>query len=291
MNAKNYLELHLIVFLWGFTAVLGVLITIPAVELVLLRTLGSAVLILLFLKILGKPVLVERNDVFKLLGTGLIFSVHWILFFGSAKVSNVSVLLVGMSTITLWTALINPMLKGGRIKKLEIVLGLIIVAGAYIVFRADFSYVQGFLMAIGSAVCAAIFTILNSGFARRINHFQVMGYEMLGAFIGTLIFIPLYANIKELNFELTNMDWIYLAILILVCTLYAYSASVRLMKSITPFVVNLTINLEPVYGIVLALIQFGDSEKMNREFYLGSSIILAAVIAYPIVKKLNKNMA
>ncbi len=289
MKTGHYVELHIIVFLWGFTAVLGVLISIPAVEPVLYRTLGSAVSIAILLKFLRKPIITDRKTTIQLLSTGLIFSLHWIMFFWSAKISNVSVLLVGMSTVTFWTAIINPIIKGGKIRSLEIILGIVIVIGAYIVFRADLSYMSGFIMAFISAISAAVFTVLNAKFATRINHYKVMGYEMAGAFFGTLLFVPFYFYFfteGEFQLSLSLSDGFYIAVLVIVCTLYAYSASVRLMKTISPFMVNLTINLEPVYGILLALLIFGDSEKMNTNFYLGSAVILLAVMSYPLIRKM-----
>ncbi len=288
MKSTHYLELHVIVFLWGFTAVLGVLIALPAVELVLYRTLGSAISIAILLKILKKPLFIDKKATVQLLSTGLIFAIHWIMFFWSAKISNVSVLLVGMSTVTFWTAILDPLMNGGKVRSLEIILGVVIVFGVYIVFRADLSYMLGFSMAIIAAICAAIFTVLNAQFASRIHHYHVMGYEMAGAFIGTLLFLPFYFYFLakgQLQLVISPTDGFYIAVLVVVCTLYAYSASVKLMKTISPFMVNLTISLEPVYGILLALLIFGDSEKMNSNFYLGSAIILFAVMSYPLLNR------
>lgn len=289
MHTKSVLELHFIVFLWGFTAVLGVLISLGPTELVLIRTFFSA-LGLLILKLLGgKSFYPGSGMTLRLIGTGVVFAIHWILFFGSAKVANVSVLLVGMSTVTFWTAVIEPLFGKKRISILELILGGIIVSSAYLAFGfdAEANHLKGFTMAIGSAICAAVFTVLNGSFAKRLDHFVVMGWEMLGASLTCVLLLPFISGdgLQTLSFRMTMEEVFYMAVLVIVCTLYAYSASVRLMKQVTPFMVNLTISLEPLYGIGLAYLIFGDAERMSGSFYLGGLIILVAVFSYPFLRR------
>ncbi len=289
MRYLKYIELHFIVVLWGFTAILGILISIPPIEIVFFRTLLSFLGIFILLKIRQESISLPNRDAVKLLLTGILFSAHWIFFFGATRASNVSVTLIGLSTVPLWISILDPIINKKRVLIYEILLGLWIVIGLYLVFRSDTAYHQGLIMAISSAFCAALFMIINSKFTHRMNSFKIMGYEMLGAWLITLLFLPIYklyiAKGGELNLSPTSMDWFYLGFLGIVCTVYAYSGSVRLMKKLSAYNVNLVATLEPVYGIILALIIFGEKERMATNFYIGALIILAAVISYPIIRK------
>ena len=288
-STADYFKLHFLVFLWGFTAILGLLISIPAVEMVFYRTLlaalGLAVLIL-FTKISFR---VSQNDLIKVIGTGFIVGVHWITFFASAKVSNASVSLVGFATGSLWTAFLEPLMGRKKIKGFEVVLGLVVVIGLYIIFSFDFRYPLGLTLGIASGFAMAVFSVFNSRFVARIHPYTITFYEMIGAFACTALFLPFYqatwANNNELSLAPNLMDWVYLAILSFVCSVYAYSAGIELLKRLSVFFVQLTLTLEPLYGIIMALIIFGESEKMQFEFYIGTAIIIAAVISYPFLKE------
>lgn len=286
---RHYVELHFIVILWGFTATLGLLIQIPAVELVFFRTFLAFAGLTFLLLIKKEKILIKGSVALQLIGVGFVFAAHWILFFASTRVSNVSVTLVGLSTVTLWTAFLAPVVTRKKLRGLEIILGLVIIIGIYIVFEAEFSYRHGLIMAMLSAICAAIFMILNSKFTAKHNHFVIMNYEMLGACIAVVLFFPFYKNYFALDSILhlnpSLLDWIYILILAWVCTVYAYSTSVKLMKYFTPYSINLVASLEPVYGILLALIVFGQSERMTSAFYLGAVLIISAVVAYPIINR------
>ncbi len=287
---RHYAQLHFIVLLWGFTAILGLLIKIPAVELVFYRTLLS--FLGLFILLYARKDLVNPGGLnsLKFLSTGILFSAHWIFFFEAARVSNASVTLVGMSTVTLWTALLGPLITKQRLKIFEVILGAFIVLGIYVVFKADMTYKAGLIMAIISAICAAIFMLINSGFTRQHNHFVIMSYEMLGACITTALFLPFYkiflADGGKLQMIPSGPDWVYILVLALVCTVYAYSTSIKLMKKFSPYTINLVVNMEPVYGILMALAIFGDKEKMTYSFYLGALIIMAAVFFYPVLNRM-----
>ncbi len=291
---KDFLELHFIVFLWGFTAILGKLISIPAVELVSLRTSITAIAIGAIIYKRGTPFWMGRIEALKLLGVGFIIAAHWILFFAAARVSSVSICLVGIATCSLWTALLDPLFSKTKIKPHEILLALLVIFGLYIIFQHETSFdsVLGITMAITSALMGSIFTIINAKLVKRIPSTTITAYEMTGACLGTVLFFPVYttyfADGGALNFGLTPLDWVYLMILALACTVYAYTASVRLMQRITAYTMNLTVNLEPIYGIVLALLIFKDDERMSSGFYLGASIILLSVFVYPILEAYDK---
>ena len=288
-ETKSYIHLHFIVFLWGFTAILGLLISVPAVEIVFYRVLLAFIALGIILLIKKRKILLGHRVILPIFFTGFIIAAHWILFFGAARVSTASICLAGMATTSFWTSLLEPALTNKKIKWYELSLGMVIIGGLYIIFRFEFNHALGLTMALGSAFLAALFTVINANFTHKYHHQTITFYEMLGATVGIALFFPFYANTfapgGELQLNPTLTDWIYLGILAFICTVYAYSTSVRLMQKISAFGINLTVNLEPVYGIVLAFLFFGDKEKMNFGFYIGTLVILAAVLSYPLLNR------
>ncbi|MCX2738831.1 DMT family transporter [Pontibacter anaerobius] len=291
---KDFAELHFVIFLWGFTAILGKLITIPAVELVSLRTLITALALGAIIYRRGAPLWMGSKLALKLMGIGVIIAAHWILFFAAARVASVSISLVGLATCSLWTAFLEPLFNKGKIKPHEIFLALLVIMGLYIIFQHETSFdsVLGISMAIGAALLGSIFTIINANLVKKVPSTTITMYEMAGACLGTVLFFPLYTSYftesGSLNFGLTTMDWVYLLILALACTVYAYTASVRLMQRISAYTVNLTVNLEPVYGIILAWFIFNEGEQMSRGFYIGAAVILLSVFIYPVLEMFEK---
>lgn len=286
---KSYLHLHFLVLIWGFTAILGLLITIPPVEVVFYRVLIAAFGLGILMYINKLPFGIGRTEILKLLLTGSLIAGHWILFFSSARVSNASVCLAGMATTSFWTSFLEPLVLKQKIKWYEVFLGLIVIVGLYIIFHFEFDHALGLLLALISAFLAALFTVINARFAPVYHHHTITFYEMVGACASIVLFFPFYkeflAEGHQLNLGLSYSDLIYILILAIVCTVYAYSASIEIMKRISAFSVNLTVNLEPVYGIILAVLIFGDKEKMNLGFYYGAAIILLSVLAHPILNK------
>ena len=224
----------------------------------------------------------------RLLAIGAIVSVHWLAFFGSARVSNVSVSLVGFATNSLWAALLEPWFNKSQIKKYELLLGLTVIAGLYIIFSFDFQYKLGLLLGIFAGFTSALFSVFNARLVKRNSARTITFYEMIGVILATGILLP-FAGLAgiDLRFPLipSAMDLLYIAILAGVCSVYAYTVAVELMKRISVFMIQLTLNLEPVYGIIMAVIIFGQQEKMNLNFYMGTLVIMSAVITYPLVKK------
>ncbi|MGK7393025.1 MAG: DMT family transporter [Candidatus Cyclobacteriaceae bacterium M3_2C_046] len=292
---KDFFHLHFLVFLWGFTAILGLLITIPAVEIVFYRTLLAFLGLAILLKFNHLSFRLPFSAILKIFATGLIIAAHWILFFAAARVATASVCLAGLATTSFWTSILEPLMTNRKIKWYELSLGLLVIVGLYIIFRFEFNHALGLVMALGSALLAALFTVINGKFIRRFHHHTITFYEMIGAFTATALFLPVYKRLLTpdgiINLTPTGMDWFYLAILAFVCTVYAYSASVELMQRISAFAINLTVNLEPVYGIILAVIIFGEKEKMDPGFYLGTFIILLAVLSYPVINRINRRRA
>ena len=291
-SIKDYLHLNFLVVVWSFTAILGLLISIPAVEVVFYRTLFAAIALALILKFSNGQFAIDRVSILKMLLTGGVIGIHWVLFFASARVSNASISLIGMATVALWTSLLEPLANRRKVRIFEVVLGVIIIVGLYIIYQVNLSYKLGLLMALVSAMMAAIFSVINGRLAQKHHHLTITMYEMIGACLMVVIFIPVYTNYFSesgtFQWQLSFTDFMYLLILALVCTVYAFSVSVELLKRISVFASNLFIHMEPVYGIILAVLIFGEAEKMDSGFYFGGTIIVLAVFSYPVVKYYQK---
>ena len=285
----DYLKLHFIVFLWGFSAILGKLVTIPAVEMIFYRGILAAAGMAIVIILTRGTFQVNRMDFVKLILIGFIVALHWVTLFGSARVSNVSVSLVGFATNSLWTAMLEPWFNKTRVKKFELLLGLVVLFGLYVIFSFDFQYKLGLFFSIVAGLTSALFSIFNSRMVRTIPAYTITFYEMIGIVIGLIFFLPIYkftwAENHTLQLIPSMWDWVFIGLLAGVCSVYAYSTAVELMKKVSVFLIQLSLNLEPVYGIIMAVIIFGDKEKMGLNFYAGTLIILSAVILYPFLKR------
>lgn len=281
---KHFLQLHLIVFIWGFTAILGALISIDAIPLVWYRMLLAVVFIFIYFLIKKKSFWIDRKSLIKFLFTGIIIALHWITFFKAIKVSNVSIALVTMSTGAFFASLIEPIFFKRRIKLIEIVLGLIVIVGLYIIFNFETQYYLGIVYALISAFLAALFSVLNGLFVKKTAADVISFYQLMFGVLFVTVFLFFTKSFTIDFFSLPLNDWLYIVLLSSICTAYAFIASVKVMKYLSPYTVMLTINLEPVYAIVLALFIFGDKEKMNIEFYYGAFIVLFVVLLNGVVK-------
>lgn len=287
-STPDFLRLHFIVILFGFTGILGKLITLPAVEMVFYRTLLAAVGMGAFLQIARRSARVSSSDLIALLLTGVIVGLHWLTFFLSGRIANVSVSLVGFATASFWTALLEPLFNRTRVNFFELLLGLFVLAGLLIIFGSDFQYSVGLWIGIASGLSCAIFALINARIVKRVDPFLITFYEMISAMLAIALFLPIYraywAENHTLQLSPTSMDWIWILVLAWLCTVYAYSAAVDLFRRISVFLFQLTLNLEPVYGILMALVVFGEVERMSLSFYAGAFVIFCAVIAYPFLK-------
>ncbi len=283
---KPYLHLHLLVVLWGFTAILGLLIQLPFAQVVFYRTLLSFLAFIPVLLWAGVSFNVEPKVGTKFILMGIIISFHWLLFFGAARYANASVSLIGLATTSLWTALLEPIARKQRISKLEVFFGLVIISGIYIIYADDFTYGLGLFMSIGSAFFAALFSVANSLFVKKHHPLQITFFETGGAFLGSIPFVIWHGFNSGEHLRVPSLsDGGYLLILALICTVYANASWVYILKKISAFAANLVINLEPIYGIILALLIFGKSEEMNPGFYTGGAIIIATIFTYPVVAR------
>ncbi|RYU76777.1 DMT family transporter [Hymenobacter persicinus] len=290
---KDYLRLHFIVLLWGFTAILGKLISVPPVELVFWRTLLASAGLAGLLTLRRQSWRIPVGQALRLLGVGALVATHWITFFLAARLSSVSVCLAGMATLALWTSLLEPLLLWRRVRAYEVFLGLLTMVGLYLVSQAELGQLLGLGVAILSAGLSALFSVLNSRLVKQHPPLRLTLYEMLGACLSIALFFPVYSryftNGAGLQLAWHGYDWLWLLILAGVCTVYAFSSSVELMKRLSAFVINLTINLEPVYGIVMAVLLYWlhvpgfDREKLSGGFYLGTVVILFSVLIHPVL--------
>lgn len=288
-SVRDYAKLHFLVFLLGFTAILGKLVSIPAMEMVLYRTLLAAIgmaVVMLFLK---QPFRIAQNDLVKLLLTGFVVGLHWLTFFLSGRVANVSVSLIGFATASLWTAFLEPWINRKQPKGLEIFLGCAVIAGLSVILSYDFQYKWGLALGIASGFTAALFSVINARLVTRVSAYAITLYEMTGAFITLVLFLPIqkifFAADHALHLVPTLQDWLWIAILAWVCSVYTFTEGVNLMKRISVFLIQLTLNLEPLYGMIMAIIFFREHQQVNLNFYAGTVIILMAVLLYPILKK------
>ncbi len=281
---KNYLHLHFIVFIWGFTAVLGKLITVDALPLVWYRMFMASGLIFFYIAYKKFSLRVPTKTLLILIIAGVVITLHWITFFKAIKVSNVSVALATMSTGAFFTALLEPIWYGRKIVWYEILFGVIVMLGLYLIFNVESTYVEGIVLALISALLSATFSLINGKLIQKERPSVISIYEMASGVVFLSIYLFFSGSFTTDFFQLSSDDWMYIFILASICTAYAFIASVKVMKYITPYTVMLTINLEPVYGIFLAFIILGESEKMDPMFYIGALVILSTVIANGILK-------
>ena len=283
-NLKSYLHLHLIVFIWGFTAILGKLISLDALPLVWFRMLFAVGFIFIYIKIKKISIAISKKTLLLFLIAGFIIAMHWFTFFKAIKVSNVSITLACLSTGAFFTSLLEPIFFGKKVVWYEVFFGLIVVFGLYIIFKVEGNYVFGMILALTSAFLSASFAVINSYFVKKYNPTTISFYELAGGVLFLSIMLLFSGSFTVSFFKLSLSDFMYLLILSSICTAYAFIASTAVMKYISPYTVMLTINLEPIYGIILAVIIFKDNEKMSSEFYIGAAIILATVIINGILK-------
>ncbi|REE82802.1 EamA domain-containing membrane protein RarD [Lutibacter oceani] len=287
---NNYLHLHLLVFIWGFTAILGALINIDAIPLVWYRMLFAVILVFIYFLFKKKNLKISKKAFVKFFISGILIALHWIAFFSAIKVSNVSIALVAMSTGALFTSLIEPLFFKRRLIFLELIFGLIVISGLYIIFNVESEHTLGIIYALIASFLSALFTVLNGLFIKQYNAETISFYQLFFGVAFITIYIYFTTGFTIEDFSLTTSDIIYLLILSSFCTAYAFIASVKIMKYLTPYTVMLTINLEPVYGIILAVIIFGEKEKMSPQFYIGALVILITVIVNGILKNKKKSV-
>lgn len=274
----------MIVFIWGFTAVLGDLISIGDASLVWYRMLLAGTFILLYGLLTGKRLALPFKAAGKLVLVGFFIAIHWLFFFKAIKISNVSVTLAMFSMGAFFAAILEPIFFRRKMLWYEIFFGLVIVAGLFTIMQVEGHYLEGMLCALFSVFMGVLFTIFNGKLIKEYDPVTISVYEFFSGFALITAYLAYEGTFSTGFFRLSSKDWMFITLLASVCTAYAFTASVNVMKRLTPYTVMLTTNLEPVYGIVLAYFIIGEDEKMSWPFYIGSAVILATVIANGAIK-------
>ena len=281
---KSLIHFHFIVFIFGFTAILGSLISISSLSLVWYRMLIAVMCLLIILPLLKKKLIIPKSLFFKLLFCGILISLHWVFFFKAIKASNVSITLSILSLGAFMTSFLEPLFYKKKIIFYEVFLGLLVVLGTAIIFKTQFKYMEGIIYSLISVIFSVLFTLINGKLVGQASSYTISLYELLGGFI-TLSFILILSNDFNTElFVLKNNDFLWLLILGTICTAYAFVVSVDVMKHLSPYSLMLSINMEPIYGILLAGLFLNESKNMSYQFYVGFSFIFLAVILNGILK-------
>ncbi|SFH80149.1 DMT family transporter [Halpernia frigidisoli] len=281
-------RLHLIVFLWGFTAILGKLIHAEAMALVFYRMLFASVFLFLYLRVIKKrSIHVSKKILLQLFGIGGLMAFHWLCFFYSIKVSNVSIALSCLATSTLFASFIEPIIFRRKIDFYEVLIGVVIVICIAVIFHAELNYKIGIIAGILCAFFGTLFSVLNGKMFGKTSSGNIIFYEIFGGWLLITLFFLATGSIFSFN-EISFRDLALLTILASVFTAFPMFESVNLMKYISPFTLILTVNLEPVYGIIFAYFIFGESEHMSPIFYIASLIMILAIVANGIIKAKRK---
>ena len=286
---RHQVALHAIILIWGFTGILGKVISIPFYSIVIYRMGIAFIGLLLFFIWKRKQMMIPLKKMLILILVGVVVGAHWATFFQALKVSNVSVTLTTLASTSLFVAFLEPLFFKRRIIWYEVILGLVVIFGLYLIFNFESEYKLGILLALCSAFLAALFSTFNGMMIKDTSASHITIYEMLGGVIGLSVYTFLFENATMIDFSPSYLDIFYLLILGLICTALAFVVSVSVMRVLSPYTVSISINMEPIYAIILALIFFGESEKMTPGFYLGAFLILSTVIGNGVLKNRYKH--
>lgn len=284
--------LHIAVLLFGFTAILGKLITLREVMLVWHRLWITCLSIAFIPGVISSLQKMSKQEIIRFMGIGLITCMHWLTFYGSIKLSNVSVALSCLATSSLFTSLIEPIVFKRRVNPLEVILGVAVAIGILIITQATLGYREGIIIGLISALLAALFSTLNKRYMGNHNPVTMTFLELGTGFLLITLLLPAYLHFyPETVLMPQASDWLWLIILAVICTSVAYVLALMALKEISAFTANLAINLEPVYGILLAIPIFHEHMELDWRFYLGTGIILSSVFMYPLIRRIQRKRA
>ena len=290
-NIRHHIHLHFLVFIAGFTAILGKLITSSPFSIVWHRMFIALIVIFFFVALTRKKLKTSYRNIFKYAILGFVISFHWITFFMSIDYSNVTIALSMMSTTAFFTSFIEPFFFRRKIIAHELLLSILVIIAIFLILNSELNYSVGIILGIFSAFFASIFSVLNGLLIKNEKAYKISFYEFLFGVVFISIFLIITGRLDDLLIEsFFSVNYLYIFILGVVCTAYAFIAAVYLLNYITPYSAVLAYNLEPVYGIFLALIIFGESEQMSSNFYIGLLLILFSVFLNFYLKKYNKKI-
>jgi drug/metabolite transporter (DMT)-like permease len=276
-RSKALLILHLIVFIWGFTGILGKEISLESDQLVWWRTFIAAIAMGLFALFTGRSLRVERKELLAYIGVGLLTAAHWICFFGSIKVSNVSTALAIISTTSFFVAIVGPFIRKTSFSILEVVLGIIVIIGLSIIFKFEPDKTLGIILSLAAAFFAAVFSSFNSVLVKKYPPTRIAFYEMSAGMVGVTLYMLFNGTLDASLLDVGLRDFSLLIVLGTVATAFAFIMGIEVMKVLSPFTCALTINLEPLYTIAIALFLYKEDEYMSPAFYVGSILILSTL--------------
>jgi drug/metabolite transporter (DMT)-like permease len=276
---KAFIQLHIAVLLAGLTGILGKLISLNEGLLVWYRLLLTAPSLWLLALLRGQDIRIGRRDLWRIFGIGGIAALHWVAFYGSIKYSNVSVSLLCFSAIGFFTALIEPLIMRHKVDLVELLLGLLVIAGICLIFQVNPHFKTGIVIGLVSALLGSLFPVLNKRILRRVSPGNVTLYELTGGLLVLTLLMPIYLWLFPAPSLLPTLsDWGWLLVLSWACTVLAFNLSMSALQKISAFTVNLSYNLEPVYGILLAFLLFREDKYLNGGFYIGFFLILLSII-------------
>ncbi|OFY95204.1 MAG: hypothetical protein A3K10_13120 [Bacteroidetes bacterium RIFCSPLOWO2_12_FULL_31_6] len=286
LKYKYHIWLHFVVLIFGLTGVLGKLISIESYLLVWYRLIIALAAIIIYFAITKFSLKITKKQLLKIGLVGVIIAAHWLTFFEAIKQSNVSVALVCFSSSTLFTSLIEPFYFKRKIKAYELIFGIVIILGLYFIFSFEFKYLIGMILSVISAVLASWFTVLNGILVKETNAKLISFYELFGAFIAVSIYMLVIteADFSQLALPIEDVKW--LLILGILCTAFAFIVSVEIMKKISPYTVTISVNLEPIYSIILAVLIWPETETMSYGFYMGTAIVITTLFLNAFFKNL-----
>ena len=273
------------VFIFGFTGILGKMLDLDSMNIVLYRMFIAFAGLWIFMRFTRQRIKARGKSLAQILGVGVLIAAHWITFFEAIHVSNVSIALACVSSAAFFTSLIEPVIMRRKIDPSEMLMGVATVVGISIIMNAEFSYVDGILFALAAAFLAALFGVLNAVLATKHNATEISALEMISGCVITFIYMVLTGADIVSPDQIDSDNWIMLVILGLVATSFAFVATVYIMRELTPFTVAISINLEPIYAIIMALILFPASEQMEPGFYLGAGIIIGTILLNALLKR------
>ncbi len=278
---KAFLQLHISVFLAGFTGILGRLIDLNEGLLVWYRLLITSVTMWVLFTLTKKIKRIPLRDMLKLSGIGFLAALHWVTFYGAIKYANISVALVCFSAVGFFTALLEPLILRVRVKWIEVLLGLVVLGGIYIIFHFDPQYKTGIILGILSALFIGVVIILQKQQVNRFNPETVLTYQISGGTILLSAVMPFYLWRFPTDYIFPDTsDWMWLLVLAWFCSVLAFQLSAHALKKLSAFTVNLSFNLEPVYGIILAFIVYRENELLSKWFFIGFALIAAALLVH-----------
>jgi drug/metabolite transporter (DMT)-like permease len=287
---KNALiKMHLAVFLWGFTGVLGRAITLQEYPLVWYRTMITATIFVIILFYRKEFIKITGRELLRFMGIGTIIAIHWVAFYGSIKYANASIALTCLATAGIFTAILEPIVLKVKFNVKELIIGFIALIGMYSIYHFEVQYAFGIMLGIFASILSAVFTILNKKIIHKYPSRLVAFYEIGSGFLFLTLFLPVYLYLQpNVSFVPIHYDWIWLLILSLCCTVWGQSLALSALKKLSSFTTVLMVNLEPVYGILLAMLIYHENKDLGIGFYLGILLIAFSVALHTLMMYIEK---